>query len=179
MASLVESGSVDRARRYDDLICAVLRCETVAWPSADYGDEVEGFLARAEYHGVLPLIHHNLRNASHAAEWPEAIRECSRAHFLSRAASELAQRHEVRRLLAGLREVGVKPLLLKGGRTRLHGLFQSGASPHGRCRHPCGPWRTISGRGLPACAGIQPGGGVHGRRDLPGSFVDPSGSPRR
>lgn len=108
------SGSIARRKRDDDLICAVIRGEVTGWPGDEGGEEVEAFLARAEFHGVLPLLNGRLRNPELAGMWPTVIRDRCRKEALSWAAWDLAQRYETMRLLAAFRESGVKPLLLKG-----------------------------------------------------------------
>ena len=108
------TGGAERARAYDDLICAVLRGEGVAWPATEAEVDVEEFLARADHHGILPLLDDRLRDPAAAGAWPESIRTRCRAEALSGAAWELAQRGETIRLLAAFREVQLKPLILKG-----------------------------------------------------------------
>jgi len=114
MTSRVEARGVERLRRYDDLICALVRGETIAWPGAEHGEEVEGFLARAEYHGMLPLLDDRFRDPLVAGQWPEAIRERCRADALAWVAWDLAQRGDTARLLAAFRGAQLKPLILKG-----------------------------------------------------------------
>lgn len=108
------SGSIAYWQRDDDLICAVIGGERTGWPGDEGGEEVEGFLARAEFHGVLPLLNDRLRNPELAELWPAAVRNRCRKEALSGAAWDLAQRSETTRLLAAFRDAGVKPLLLKG-----------------------------------------------------------------
>ena len=114
MSGIVEVRPADWGPRSDDLACALLRGEAIGWPGAESGDEVEAFLARADFHGVLPLLDDHFRDASIAALWPETIRKRCRADALSWAAWDLAQRGEMARLLAAFRESQLSPLLLKG-----------------------------------------------------------------
>ncbi len=99
---------------HDNLICAVLRREGVAWPGTDAGVEVEAFLARADHHGTLPLLDDRLRDPATGGAWPTSIRTRCAAEALSGAAWELAQRGETIQLLAAFQEGQLKPLILKG-----------------------------------------------------------------
>ena len=108
------TGGADRARAYDDLICAVLRGEGAAWPATEAEVDVEEFLARADHHGTLPLLHDRLRDPAIADAWPGSIRERCTAEALFGAAWEMAQRGEIIRLMAAFREAQMKPLILKG-----------------------------------------------------------------
>ena len=108
------TADADLAGAHDDLICAVLRGEGVAWPGAQAGVEVEAFLARADHHGTLPLLGDRLNDRATSEAWPESIRTRCTAEALSGAAWELAQRSETRRLLAAFRAAQLKPLILKG-----------------------------------------------------------------
>ena len=109
------------------LLCALLRGESPAWP-ADAGDEAaEAFLREARYHGVTPLLDARFRKSGSdphfgslsgrvgwEANWPEAILTACREDALVQAVNELARRNELVRVLAGLAEAGVAPLILKG-----------------------------------------------------------------
>ena len=108
------NGGAEPAGVHDDLICAVLRGERVAWPGAHAGVEVEAFLARADYHGTLPLLGDRLRDPATANAWPESIRSRCMGEALTGAAWELGQRNEITRLLAAFRDAQLKPLILKG-----------------------------------------------------------------
>ena len=108
------TAGADHAGVHDDLICAVVRGEGVAWPGTQAGLEVEAFLARADHHGTLPLLGDRLRDPAISQAWPESIRTRCTAAALSGVAWELAQRGEILRLLAALREAQLKPLILKG-----------------------------------------------------------------
>lgn len=125
------TGGVDRAGLHDDLICALLRGEGVAWPGVEAGVEVEAFLARADHHGTLPLLDDRLRDPATRDSWPEAIRTRCTAEALAGTAWELAQRGETIRLLAALREAQLKPLLLKGAALACSHYAHPGLRPRG------------------------------------------------
>lgn len=71
----------------------------------------DAVLARADEHGITPLLHWRLRAVPGV---PGALRDALRVRALQAAAIELARRAELVRVLALLHARGIEPVLLKG-----------------------------------------------------------------
>jgi hypothetical protein len=97
--------------RLDELICAVLRDERPNWPST-CGDDLEtAFMRRAQYQGVVALLHERLRLFS---AWPHSVREAVRQHALAGAFWELRHQQILADVVAALRRSDIEPVLFKG-----------------------------------------------------------------
>ena len=99
---------------HDALICSLLRGEAVGWQGVGVDGEITDFLARADYHGVAPLVDVCLRNPLLTNGWPDAIRSRCRQRAIFEAVRNLAQHGEIARLLKGFHEAQLRPLILKG-----------------------------------------------------------------
>lgn len=110
----------------ESLLCELIRGENPDWPSFEDDRFVAAFITRAEYHGVLPLIHSRLqRGDALANRWPAAVLKASRNAALGQAMWELAHRELLNKVLARLADLGVRPVLFKG--TALaYGLYPAG-----------------------------------------------------
>lgn len=91
-------------------MCAVLRGEAPAWPNGGEASSAEAFVARADYHGLQPLLYACL----HSSDWPPAVLQFLRKQSLGLAMWELSHQQAVTRMLAVLAAVGVRPVLFKG-----------------------------------------------------------------
>ena len=99
----------------EPFLCAFLRGETLNWPQTAPKAFIAGFLQRAAYHGVLPLVHDRLqREPASAHGWPRPILEACREDALGHAMWELRHRDLLMRVLARLATIGVRPVLFKG-----------------------------------------------------------------
>jgi hypothetical protein len=94
----------------ENLICAVLRGETSAWPDARDVAPIEIFLVRSDFHGVQALLHERLR----ASAWPSELLQRLRENAVGRAMWELRHQQVLTRTLAALAAGGVEPVLFKG-----------------------------------------------------------------
>lgn len=94
----------------DELICAVLRGESPAWPWCDEPAAVATLYERAEIHGVQSLLHAGLS----ASDWPSEIREEFRDQAVRRAMWELRHQQTLAHALAALEVIGIQPVLIKG-----------------------------------------------------------------
>lgn len=109
--------------RADSLICAALRGQRAAWPSASPADFATVFLARVDFHGVEGLV---FDRGMRERDWPLVVCEALRQRAFRRAAWEMRHQQEVARLIERLTEDGLQPLLLKG--TALaYGLYPDAA----------------------------------------------------
>jgi hypothetical protein len=104
----------------DDLICAVLRGETRAWPTDSHFDLQELFIRRVEYHGVSGLLY---ECAPQLIAWPASICEGIRRHSLAQAFWELRHQQVLSDVVAALSRKGIEPIFFKG--TALaYGLYE-------------------------------------------------------
>jgi hypothetical protein len=76
--------------------------------------DVPGFLALSAAEGILGLLHARVHGTGAAHRLPPALVESLRAGAHRQAAMELAQRAELRRLVAAIRAKGLDMLLMKG-----------------------------------------------------------------
>jgi len=99
----------------DDLLCSLLRGDAPEWPTAT-NDEFEAvFIDRAQYHGVLSLVHDRFQRAPNLGKaWPSSVTSSCRNAAIPRAMWELRHRHLLQRVLAALASQGVQPVLFKG-----------------------------------------------------------------
>lgn len=98
----------------EGFMAALLRREHPAWPS---GDErfSESFLERAEYHGVLALMHGLLQRDPEAVrDWPPAALQACRDSAVAQVMWELRHRALLRETLSQLAAAGIRPVLFKG-----------------------------------------------------------------
>jgi hypothetical protein len=98
----------------EGFLAAILRGEHPAWPS---GDErfAESFLERAEYHGVLALIHGLLKRDPEAVrDWPPAVLQSCRDSAVGQVMWELRHRALLTETLSQLAAASIRPVLFKG-----------------------------------------------------------------
>ena len=92
-----------------ELLAAAVTGRPVAFDGAD----ASGLVAQARREGLVPLLARGVR-ARAGDGWPAAVRDQLDAAFSDQVALEHLQRLEIVRLLAGLADAGVRPLLMKG-----------------------------------------------------------------
>jgi hypothetical protein len=90
----------------DQLLEATLRGETPSWPPSQAAQDL---LARAAFHGVVPLVYERL-----PADWPANLRHELRACAMQNAVWELSHKQSVTQALGALTRGGVESILLKG-----------------------------------------------------------------
>ena len=56
--------------KLDELMCAALRGDSAIWPSTHRDEIASLFLDRAEYHGVVALLH---ERSSANSTWPASV----------------------------------------------------------------------------------------------------------
>jgi hypothetical protein len=96
-------------------LSAFLRGENSGWPFGQDESFVASFLERADYHGVLALLHGRLqREATVASGWPDAVRQACRQRALEQAMWELRHRAMLRDVFSSLAAVGIKTVVFKG-----------------------------------------------------------------
>jgi hypothetical protein len=98
----------------ETLLCSLLCGGPTCWPNGDDPTEIAAFLDEAYYHGVMPLVDAIFQSSLWSIEWPEAIRFRCRVVTRAEAASELARRAEMARVLRALASAKIESLLLKG-----------------------------------------------------------------
>jgi len=76
--------------------------------------DVASFLSSAQADGILGLLHDRVSATGAAARLPPALVEGLRAGAHRQVALELAQRAELRRVVAAVRSMGLEVLLMKG-----------------------------------------------------------------
>src|ERR1700686_3941749 len=76
---LSERPASSNSAQLDELMCAALRGESVAWPSTPREDFGEAFIRRAEYQGVMAPLH---EHAPRLSTWPSSVRDAVRRHAL-------------------------------------------------------------------------------------------------
>jgi hypothetical protein len=98
----------------EGFLAALLRGENPAWPSGD-DSFAASFLDRAEYHGVLALMHGRLQQEPEAARgWPDAVLQACRASAVSQVMWELRHRTLLREVFSQLAAVDIHPVVFKG-----------------------------------------------------------------
>ncbi len=113
-ARLGQNGGLNPDRRnlqlvVDNLICAVLRGERPVWPG-DEQDLASLFLARANHHGVVPLLNIHLAGVP----WPAAVGQACRNQARALAMWELRHQQVLAEMLVAAAAVGLVPILIKG-----------------------------------------------------------------
>lgn len=99
----------------DEFLCGFLRGEHSRWPDAAGETFADDVLARAGYHGVLPLVHDRLQRAPASAQgWPPRVLQACRDDALGHAMWELHHRERLTRVLTQLATINVRPVLFKG-----------------------------------------------------------------
>jgi hypothetical protein len=101
-------------RSPEQIICAILRGEASDWDGGSDPKAISRFLEAGDYHGVLPLLAAELRRATNAGAWPQAIPAKCHERARVQAMHELAHRAEIGRVLGALAEARIASLLLKG-----------------------------------------------------------------
>ena len=94
-------------------MCALLRGEPVVWPASKGSNFEAQFFDNAEFHGVAPLLLHQLRRNPSLGSQAFGCQP-SGLGLEKKAAVELVRKHELVRVLDVLAESGVTVLLLKG-----------------------------------------------------------------
>lgn len=99
----------------EGFLCACLRGEQPAWPFGQDKDRVVSFIEHANFHGVLPLLHHVL-NQEFALNrgWPPEVLKAGRECAVAQAMLELHHRHLLAQALKALNAAGIRPVLFKG-----------------------------------------------------------------
>lgn len=95
----------------DGLLSAALRGEVSPWPAGGDATHVARVLARARYHGITGLL---CEHAGRLVDWPDAIRDATRAHAIAAQFWEEQHRRLIAEALAALASIGVEAVLLKG-----------------------------------------------------------------
>ena len=98
----------------EQLVAAILRGDPVGWPPDDGGADSERFLEAAAYHGVAPLLVHELYRAKTLHHWPANIREPLMQIARRQVWVETWDRGELQQVLTALAARGVPALLMKG-----------------------------------------------------------------
>jgi hypothetical protein len=97
----------------EGFLCACLRGEQPAWPFGRDESAITQFMERAEYHGVLALLHDRLQRAP-ASGWPPGVLQACRQGALAQAMWELRHRALLTEAFAKLAAAGVVPVVFKG-----------------------------------------------------------------
>lgn len=93
---------------------AVAFLSSVGPPTVPPSIDVSSFLSSAQADGILGLLHARVSATGAAAPLPPALVEGLRAGAHRQVALELAQRAELRRVVAAVRSMGLEVLLMKG-----------------------------------------------------------------
>lgn len=110
----------------ETFLCALIRGESPLWPDDADDRFATSLIERAQYHGVLPLIHsHIQRSDALANRCPAAVVQACREAALGQAMWELRHRDLLNQVLTNLAGLGLRPVLFKG--TALaYGLYPEG-----------------------------------------------------
>lgn len=113
--------------KIENLLCAALRGEQPAWPSGRDESFTGHFLERANFHGILPLLHHGLASQSALERgWLQEILNVCRQYAIAQTMWELRHQQLLTQVISSLNASGVQPVLFKG--TALaYGLYDSPA----------------------------------------------------
>jgi hypothetical protein len=122
---------MEQMQAIEELICATLRGERALWPARREDDFTAAFLVRSEYHGVQALLDQRLKVARGIdLGWPNAVLDACRKSAMIAAIWEMRHREILNRVLAGLSNIGVQPVLFKGSAL----AYNIYASPYLRSR---------------------------------------------
>lgn len=94
----------------DDLLSAALHGDAADWP-AGWVDREQAVIDRIAYHGVAGILNEKCRQLS---DWPLPVTDYLREQGIALAMWELRHKVLLGDLLAGLADIGVRALLLKG-----------------------------------------------------------------
>lgn len=98
---------------FQPLFCAIVTRRSVEWLGRT-SDCEEAFLAAGAHHGLEPLLYHELRQRRLLHILPDGLRRNLKREATRYSALELAQRHELTRVLGSLAACHIPALLLKG-----------------------------------------------------------------
>jgi len=98
----------------DELIRSILAGGPQPWPERMDADGVRRFVERAEYHGVVPLLHDRLYEPVGRRQVPGGLAAELDRRTKWHAAIEMSRAHDLRMLKDELDAAGVRALLLKG-----------------------------------------------------------------
>jgi len=97
------------------LLRALLRNEQTAWPYGQDQGFAATFFARADYHGVLPLLHEILKPEwARDRGWPAEVLEACHQQAIARAMWELRHQQLLGQVIEALTHAGIPPVLFKG-----------------------------------------------------------------
>lgn len=108
-------------------LSSFLRGENPSWPLEGTDIFTANLLLRAQYHGVLPLMHDQLqREPGRAQDWPKEVEQACRKNAIGHAMWELRHQDLLKQVLSELASNGIQPVLFKG--TALaYSVYPSGA----------------------------------------------------
>lgn len=107
--------SPDTTPDIEGFLCTCLRGELSAWPFGQDEPTIAQFLERAEYHGVLALLHDRLQRQPEAGSgWPDSVVRSIRQSALAQAMWELRHRALLTEVFAKLAEAEIVPVVFKG-----------------------------------------------------------------
>jgi Uncharacterised nucleotidyltransferase len=97
----------------EDLVCAIIRGDVGSYPLFDES-RLDQLVEAAFHHNVHLIVFDILRKSSGWGHWPRRLRE--KLHNVAAQASilDLFDEQELRKVLIGLNDSGIRPLLLKG-----------------------------------------------------------------
>ena len=98
----------------EELLTAALRGESAPWPEGPAGTVETRVVEQARAHGVEALLADAMHRGTAGAEWPAGLRTALAASARREALAEPLRYLELKRVLAGLLEAGLQPLVLKG-----------------------------------------------------------------
>ena len=98
------------------LLAAALRGVTAPWPEGPSGETEQRVVEQARLHGVEALVADVMHRGTVGAGWPVGVRTALAASARREALAEPLRYLELKRVVAGLVEADVQPLLLKGAR---------------------------------------------------------------
>jgi hypothetical protein len=110
-------GEIVMAKRHEsylDSLCALLAGAECDWPHGQDDIAIGAISRLAEYHGVVALLYHALRQPGCINHWPRDLVQRWRSQAMRAAAQEAIRFQELSRVLHALDGAGIRPLLVKG-----------------------------------------------------------------